>query len=116
MDYIKFDNNAKSEDIFSGDAQLLESADLNFDGATLEEVRVEGKYVTLKIKNKVNTILLELESASILNLTASSGKKYIIQNVEYATTEKAVFLTFALEKHSDFRFACSGLEVREVEK
>ena len=116
MDYIKFDNNAKSAEIFGGDAQRLEEADFDFVGATLEEVKVEGKYVTLKIKNKVNIVTMELNGASIMNLKATSGKKYLIQNMEYAETEKGLFLTFALENHADFRFACNYIEIVDLEK
>lgn len=116
MEYIKFDNDAKKVDIFGGDKRKLEKADFDFAGSTLQEVKVEGKFVTLIIKNQVNTVTLELNDAKIMNLKVSSDKKYLIQGIEYANTEKKVFLTLALENYSDFRFACKCIEVVSVEK
>lgn len=113
MEYIKFDNNAKQ--LVVGDEELIKKADFNFEGATLEEVKIEGKYITLKIKNKVNTVTFELDHGAVMNFKATSGKKYIIRNVEYADTEKNLFLTFTLDKYSDFRFSCADIEIKDVE-
>ena len=113
MEYIKFNNEAKG--VLSGETELIEKADLDFVGATLEEVKVEGKYVTLKIKNKKNTVTLQLDGASIMNVKFSSGKQLIIQDMEYADTEKSIFITFALENHSDYRFNCGDIEIVDVE-
>ena len=114
MNYKVFDNSAKQ--FVQGGKVALQNAEFDFENAILNQLMVEGTFVTLKVKTASMELTFVLQDAEVVNLVVNSGAQLVIQGIEYAICENKLYLAIALDKHQDFRFTCSEIKLVDAKK